>query len=192
MRISKKHILLLVAIIGCIAGIVVLHMRVALVRSEIALRQEKIDAAPQELQQIVQMKKDLVSAQGRVASLQRMTVHRDGLPEAVTAIAQAASDAGVAAQVPEVSQNSKQEKSEADSLEDVRIHISASGRHVQLLNFLYRIEQLPYLLHIASWNIDTTHQVALNFFAAVPTTSSLPQTVLGSSLEVDLIITILK
>ncbi len=189
---SKTNILLVILIVATLAAIGFAHVKLLSIRSDVAMRQQRIDAAPKEMQETDRLKKELSDAQNKMDSLQKMTVRRDGLPEVVSAIQETAVLAGVSAQVPQVQQNTSKGSPASDPLDDVRFHVSASGTPIALMGFLYRIEQLPYLLHVASWSIDTTHVVALNFFSSVPATSPLPNAPQGSSLEADIVISILK
>lgn len=189
---SKKSILLLVLILLCCGGIGFVHIHMLSIRSDIAMRQQLIDAAPREMKETERLKKELVSATKTVDALKHMTVTRDGLPDIVSAISLSATSLGVAAQVPQVTQDTGKGSPASDPLDDVRIHISASGTPTALMGFLYKVEQLPYLLHIASWSIDTSHLVALNFFSSAPTGKPLPSAPQGSSLEADIVIAIAK
>lgn len=189
---SKSGIIYIFLIIGCIVGIAYAHMRVTSMRSDIAMRQQRIDAAPREMQETDRLKKELTSATDTVSELKHATVTRDGLPDVVSAISKSAVSVGVSAQVPQVTQNTGKGSPATDPLDDVRIHISASGTPAALMGFLYTVEQLPYLLHIASWSIDTSHVVALNFFSSAPTNKPLPNAPQGSSLEADIVIAISK
>lgn len=192
----KYKVFLSIAItimIACIAGIIFLYINVVQTWNDVAVRQQKLDAAPAETIEIAKMKKEFTAAQQTFSSLQKMTVQRDALPDVVTAIMKAGTDSGVVVQVPEVSQNTVKGSPASDSLQDVRMHISASGSPAALIGFLYRLEQLPYLLYLASWNIDTTHQVSLSAFSGVaPTATPIPAAPEGSSLETDIIISTMK
>lgn len=193
MSISKKTIFLGLVLVLCIGGIVAIHIRVLAARSDIALRQQQLDAAPEESQKTSRLKKQLQVGQTIIQGLQGMLISRDNLPDVVSAISQTALASHVAADVPQLAQNTTKGSPVSDPLDDVRIHISASGDTSALIVFLYRIEQLPYLMHIASWRIDATHQVSLPFLSAsAPTNQPLPPPAQGSSLEADVVISIKK
>lgn len=192
MRISRNSIIMILIILICIGGIGYVHVRVMAIRGEMALRQQQIDAAPMQQIETEKMRKELEKAQNSMSGIQRMVVKKDKLPEVVQAIASVASASGVSAQVPQVTQSTSKGTPENDPLDDVRMHISASGTSASLMAFLYRVEQLPYLLYVASWNIDTSHQVAMNFFSVAPADDSANTAPQGSSLEFDIIISILK
>jgi hypothetical protein len=193
-----SYIGITVLILGCVVGIVIMHLKVSAMRHDVAGRQHQLDLAPQEEVQTIKMKKELVSSQNTFLDLQKMIVSSDGLPDVITAISSAAASSGVTAQVPQVAQDIGKNAQPVgglptDTLQNVRMHISASGNPTSLILFLYKIEQLPYLLYIASSTIDTTHQVSLSsFFSVAPTDKAAPPAVQGSSLEADIVITTSK
>lgn len=193
MKYLYNSIFLLCILLVFMSGIGWLYSKIISTRMDIAEKQGKLDSAPIEAKKTQELKRELDDATIKVSDLQQMTVPRDSLPDVITAISQLAITSGITAQVPEVTASNAKGSPPSDPLDDVRIRISASGTPQALIQFLYRVEQLPYLLYVTNWSIDTTQQVALGSFSAqVPTDKPLPPSIPGSALQAELVIAIKK
>jgi hypothetical protein len=185
------RILIYCLIIGLfLAGIFLIHKRVIVMWRDVALRQAVLQDAPRQASQTAALKKDLDSALLKMQSINATIPTNDQLVDVISAISKVVTASGVSAQVPIVKENVEVENTEStDIFTDVHIYIVASGSPAALASFLYRIEHLPYVLHVVSWKIDTIQQAAVTSFTANGQTEApgvAPQ--LGSSLEADIVV----
>lgn len=187
---------ILMACVACVCGIVVvlLHVRIKEIRASIAEQMQYVENAPAQQQYAEQLAEQLAIAQTQADRLSQHVISQDKLVLVVESISRAAAQSGVSVQIPNV-QNADEN---SGILEDIRLRMNAVGSPANLIAFLYRVEHAPYLLNIASWNLDTTYQsTAKSFAGTIPPDPSggkpKPRaSVTGSALSVEAVISIIK
>lgn len=171
----------------CVMISILLHVRIDTVRDGIAQRIQTLASVPTEDQQARMLKKDLLDMNENIKKMSSIVITRDQLVEVVDAITLIARQSSVTVQVPEV----QSDVGSVGILEDVHLHMNAVGSPSGLISFLYRLEHLPYMIHLSSWSVDVTRQSALQPFVGVaPFDKNKPKPQSGSTLTVDAVIAI--
>lgn len=189
MKQSTRYGLMICIAIGCTATLAFLHVRVRDVRSHIAEQMRALEDAPAKDQQSRMLQKELLNVEEKLKRISTIVVSQDELAGVVESISRTALQSGVQVQVPEV----KTDPTASGVIEDIRIRMNAVGSPAALIQFIYRLEHLPYLIRIASWNLDSTHISSLQSFVGIaPSDKPASKPLSGSSLAVEMIISIIK
>lgn len=175
--------------IACVGASILLHTRVATLRTDIAYRLRLLEAAPLADQRSQELKKELQKAQDAMKKISPALVSRDNLVQVVNDVSSVAKASNVTVQIPEVQPDAEQE----GVLQDVRVRMNAVGSPSNLVAFIYRLEHLPYLLRIVSWKLDVSSAASpQSFVGAVPPDSSASATTSGGTLLVDVIVSLVQ
>ncbi len=173
----------------CVVAVSMLHVRIRELRISIAERIAYIEHAPAQQQRFMQSQEALHLAQEKLKRISDIVVSQDELSAVVKNISLAASASGVTVQIPDVTSDPQS----TGTLDDVRIRMSAVGSPAALVAFLYRLEHLPYVIRLSSWNLDTTYQSQLqSFVGLVPPDAKAPKPATGSALAVEAVISLMK
>ncbi|OGY31177.1 MAG: hypothetical protein A3C02_04025 [Candidatus Andersenbacteria bacterium RIFCSPHIGHO2_02_FULL_45_11] len=173
----------------CIVASFFLHMQVREIRDTLALSIRELEIAPTQESQARILKKELESIEQKLQQVSLITISQDEIVGVIDKILLAGKESGVSVQVPQVHAGT----AKPGVLQDVRIRMNAIGSPSALVAFMYRLEHVPYIIRVASWNLDTTRQSAPGSFAAnVPADTSKSKPPSGSLLAVEAIISILQ
>lgn len=189
MKQSTRYVLTLCIATVCALALVLLHVRVRDMRIHNSEQMRALEDAPAKDQQSRMVQKELLNIEEKLKRISTIVISQDELVGVVESISRIAQQSGVQVQVPEVQTN----PTASGVVEDIRIRMNAVGSPAALVAFLYRLEHLPYLIRIASWNLDATHISQMQSFVGIaPADKSASKTKSGSSLAVETIISIIK
>ncbi len=184
-----RYFFMVCVVCVCIVAVSMLHARIRELRISIAERIAYIEHAPAQQQRFMQSQEQLRAAQDKLKQISTIVVSQDDLSEVVKNISLAANSSGVTVQIPDVASDAQS----SGAFEDVRIRMNAVGSPAALVSFLYRLEHLPYVIRLSSWNLDTTYQSQLqSFVGLVPPDAKAPKPATGSALAVEAVISLMK
>ena len=163
------------------------HTIVRSVWQDIAVRQALLHDVETQTSQTAILKKMLDAASADMAKVNATIPTRDGLVEVVSFISAEAVASGITAQVPIVEAAEVDPSATPDAVfADVRIHIVASGQPAALASFLHRVEHLPYIVRVVSWNIDAIKTASIVPFGSEVPAGEQVAPAAGSSLNADI------
>lgn len=174
-------------IILLVGGSVYVDTIVRSIWHDIAVRQAFLQDVQAQTSHTAVLKKKLDAATADMSKVNATIPRKDGLVEVVSLISAEAVASGIAAQVPVVeAAQVNPETTPDEGYSDVRIHIVASGQPAALASFLHRVEHLPYVLHVASWKIDTIQTASIAPFTNEAPAGEQAPPATGSSLIADI------
>lgn len=155
-------LLLAILIIG---GDVWLWRVVAAMRIDVARTRATLVASPLRILELASLQAELARRQKDIARLQQYILSRDELDTFVNAVEQEGKHVKVAVVISAVKEKQRldeqgQPVAPSGATEEVEFDITAAGAPEDLLEFLHKVESLPYLLYLESWNIMTGTTVA--------------------------------
>lgn len=142
-------------------------------REEVLQGASTLEMRPEEQVLFASVQSEISRRGDDVASVESLIVERNQLGDVVGQIEGAAQDAGVLVALPEVEEKAVfnehgNEVEPSGPIQEVRIAIVATGSPRDLLEFLYQLEHLPYLVTLDDWRLDTQKKVAQNQFVNAP------------------------
>ncbi|MDA1168968.1 MAG: hypothetical protein O3A36_01360 [bacterium] len=167
-----------------VGGIVYVHIHVSVLWRDAELRLVQLLDVPAQTSHTTALKKRFDLASAEMDTIYAAIPTRDELVAVVAAISAEAIRSGISAQVPIVQTAKIPEEGTAPTrFEDVRIQIVASGQPAALALFLHRVEHLLYILHLASWKIDTMQKSSVTPFTSEVLSGEQVAPPLSTSLE---------
>lgn len=121
-------------------------------RQLIASRRSALAHQPSQQLSVVSLQSELNRRQEDLRRLRQYLISRDGLDGFVSRLEAEAKRTQVELVIPTVAERADDA---IGTLLDVEFRLTASGQPEQLLQFVHRVELLPYLLSLESWSIKT-------------------------------------
>lgn len=182
---------------GLLIGLWLGAQRLQRMQQHVVAAQHQIATAPQ--QQLAQeaISTELKKYAAAVTQLQQLIPPRSTVGNVIARIEGEASKKKLKAIVSDVKEEIKYGKNnkpivQAGPYQEVRITVQSYGDPATLLELLYAIEHLPYVLKIPDWNITTDYAaIPAALTVAVPTPGASEERARGL-LEASIIITINK
>lgn len=151
---------MLVAIIST----VFMYYQVDLIREKVAAQQNALAQAPDRLDHFTRIRQELA---GREHDLKRITGHvpvRNDISTVLSTIEQTATALGVEVDIPKIKEENIQSPllKSLPPFKPVELDVIARGEPDELLTFLHKIEYLPYLSEVLSWNMQANNRRPAN------------------------------
>lgn len=129
-------------------------------RNEVIASRLTLERRPALRSHYASQEAELRRRQDEITQIQSLVISRDNVGQVVGEIERTAGSAGATLQIPKVEEKFVQDEKgqpilPAGPLFDVRIKLVANGQPKQLLNLLYAIEHMPYLLYLESWDLTS-------------------------------------
>lgn len=154
-----------------------------------------LERRPEEQISFASVQAEINRRQDDFETVRSLIVERNDLGEVIGSIERVAGTSNVLVSLPEVEERQLVDESgtivpPSGPIQEVRISIVASGDPRDLLDFIYRVENLPYLVWFEGWRLDTEKQVTQNTFVNAPSERfeqvlAGPQAVLDATLFVN-------
>jgi len=158
MKISPAWILKIVFLILLGVGLPYLHFLAGDLKSAVADKRLQLERGPDDVVYASAAKADLAKRQLDLRRIGQYMPDRGSLVPVVTAIEQEGGKRNVSVKVTDISEEltvnaAGQPIPASGPVQNIRIKVSAVGEPEDILQALYNIDHLPYLLYVASWDL---------------------------------------
>jgi hypothetical protein len=154
------EIILLVALAGIIIW---LSSHIQNVRGQLFSRNAQVDGELENISRFADLESEIELRSADVDRAKGYVLKKNEIGDVIALIEKEATARGLSLRIPLVQEQKKDEdkdkdddssKEESGPLRDVDVQVVVDGSPVQVLDFFYAVEHLPYLLSVNRWHID--------------------------------------
>lgn len=148
--------LILAVLVGAAVAV---HLQVSKWRVAVTMKQEQLRQAPVQDLAAASLRADLRRKQEDVSQVLTFVPTRDDMVGVVTSVEEEGKRRGLETAVVDIKEQAKVDGAEGEadnSLQHVELHVVASGDPSGLMEFLYAVEHLPYMLYGNNWRLSVS------------------------------------
>ncbi len=194
MKISSLWVLKLIILLLILAGLPYLHITTSRLYESVSAKRHLLEKNPDNLIYSSAARAELAKRQLDIQRIKSYVPERNAVAGVVTAMEQEGTKQSVVLKVTDIGEElvtnaAGQPEVASGPIQNVRIKITAVGKPENLVQLLYSVEHMPYLLHLVSWElVYKPQETAQGSQAQAPVDDRLPAATTDAALQADIIL----